>query len=409
MREIKRAESRSEFPEFGQTVTTSGDAANQDLFFGRTRNSMRTEVMHFSLLEKTVAADMSFAQETAAAILNDANLATTMPAIPHTDNDGDGVLDQLIMLQVDDNNQFVTTSDPTSGNPVLNYTSFIPTWYKTNKTIEAPASMFMYTEYTIENIMIPLLEAQRDQYAASSGYYSWPTGQAITQLDAEAPADLVYPDGMKLANNDDPRWSLYHENWLSTMRPNYPQSQVGHTWEVSTIARGYQTGNANSALSEHETAFMEYTLGQLLEDGSMPSFFPDMWKNTYTSTLISGDDRKGPGYIFEVTAPELATINTNRANQSLPALQDIELDSVRYYNTQIGQWKKILAKNEPDKLNARYYLTNNLDNFDEPSEINSWRNALTNTSSDHLQFNIADLAGSSKTRSQATTRATWMM
>ena len=90
------------------------------------------------------------------------------------------------------------------------------------------------------------------------------------------------------------------------------------------------------------------------------------------SDVLSGDDRKGPGYIFLGHATQL------------------DLDSVRYFNNQIASWSRMLAENEFEKINARRYIFDNLDQFDEPSELSNWMEDLESSNSTVSNFSLDD-------------------
>ena len=106
------------------------------------------------------------------------------------------------------------------------------------------------------------------------------------------------PEGMYLANNDDPRWLLFH----------------------SAVA------NAHTDLKP-----------------AAPLFHRNYSKS----------DTSGLGYTFVGGSGDR-----------------VLKDSVRYYNDIITSWKKMLAQNELDKLNARALILSQIDNIDNLDELN---------------------------------------
>ena len=91
---------------------------------------------------------------------------------------------------------------------------------------------------------------------------------------------------------------------------------------------------------------------------SGPSSYPDsdgvrqmreMW-------IGWGDDRFGAGYHY---------------------LGEAGHDSVRMYNNMIANWERMLAKNELEKLNARAFIMNNINSFDDVSEVSTWLEDLS--------------------------------
>lgn len=414
---------------FEQTITTSnivGEVGNdvhynQDLFFGKTRNKGRTQFTSFSLSPEAIVADLILAEATRGVFipptadqgdecasnpgstLNTGEcIATNLPAIPTNNADNDDVVTHLTMFEMDDAGQYVTTTDG-SGNSTLNGMQFVPVWAQDHKVIEAPASMFMYTQYTIENIMIPQLKSLRDAYATNSGLYKWPTGEAITPSNPLPPSTwpMACPESMILANNDDPRWSMYHQDWLTAMESASAGSSnpsAINDWKVSTLKRGYQTGNSSSSISEDERTFQQHVLTDLFTSSNLGDLISDAFVDMAISTTLQGDDRRGPGYIFEASDADVAAASAYAATHypGRVITDDIHIDSVRYYNNQIAQWSRILAKNELDKLNARWYISENQAAFADPDQINTWRDAMNNSSAAHLEFTMEDLANSSE-------------
>ena len=83
-------------------------------------------------------------------------------------------------------------------------------WSTTQRTAIEPASYFLKTEHTIESVDIPQLEDLRNS-ELQAGLSSNPPLYALEEWQHK---DSV-PDGMYLANNDDPRWILFHQSeWL---------------------------------------------------------------------------------------------------------------------------------------------------------------------------------------------------
>ena len=88
--------------------------------------------------------------------------------------------------------------------------NFNVAWSTNQRTAIEPASYFLKTEHTIESIDIPQLEALRDA-ELQAGLNSDPPLYALEDWQHK---DSV-PDGMYLANGDDPRWILFHQgHWL---------------------------------------------------------------------------------------------------------------------------------------------------------------------------------------------------
>ena len=88
--------------------------------------------------------------------------------------------------------------------------NFNVAWSINQRTAIEPASYFLKTEHTIESIDIPQLEALRDA-ELQAGRNSDPPLYALEDWQHK---DSV-PDGMYLANSDDPRWILFHQgHWL---------------------------------------------------------------------------------------------------------------------------------------------------------------------------------------------------
>ena len=121
-------------------------------------------------------------------------------------------------------------------------------------TGQLPASHFMKTQYTIEQVDIPLLELARNSYFhAHPELYEWPDGTssevAYSSLPWQYPSRTVWPQpddaaedpdtiwtDMVLANNDDHRWELFYQDWLNTVGNNIPN-------QASTLTKGYDLPN----------------------------------------------------------------------------------------------------------------------------------------------------------------------
>ena len=158
-----------------------------------------------------------------------------------------------------------------------------------------PASWFLKTELEIEQYNIPNLEALRN------AYFTAHVGDNGNQLYAPLEPwqeESSQPEGMYLANNDDPRWLLFHSavaDAHANLKPAAPLFYANY--------------------STSETSGLGYT-------------------------FVGGSDDR------------------------------VLKDSVRYYNDIITSWKKMLAQNELDKLNARALILSQIDNIDNLDELN---------------------------------------
>ena len=336
---------------------------NQDLFYGTVRNTSIGLADHFRLIPAPDAIRASLTQSMIEDYIHiDTNSA---PVFHFTDTDNDGIADFPMLYKRSSTTGLIIPDS-------VAYFTFA--WSTIPAKAMLPASHFMKTEYTIENVDIPMLEALRDNYFRNSGFYHYPTGQlASTQ---ESALGWSYPSGMKYANNDDHRWELFHQNWMNTMSLNYPVFQDS----ASTLQRGYQvTGNIfTTATNVLLNAF------QNIPQGTADPLLLDRIQ----TEAITGNDRIGPGYRFEVDPLELAAINL--ANGSF--LSDIQLDSVRYYNNQIAAWKLILAENEFAKLNARQYIMNNVQSFSDPSTLQTWMGSLQQSGQTVNNWSLEDFS-----------------
>lgn len=205
--------------------------------------------------------------------------------------------------------------------------TFAMDWSESLAVSSLPASFFSKTQYAIETYDIPGLEARRDIYFANSGLYAWPDGS-----DGSIPyedLDWQYPPGMKLANNDDERWELYHQSWLGMMRYHYSDFRDS----LSTVFAGHQ--GRDFITSEDD----DYSLSDAFVPGLDTALMARI--NAHYAAWQSdegypGDDM-GPGYLF---TPDSAG----------------QVDSVYIYNEAIRQWRLMLAENELEKYAARQQL-----------------------------------------------------
>jgi hypothetical protein len=195
-----------------QSVSTSSDeqpgnsGVNQDVFFGRTENVYSTEIQRFGLTSELAmglkASECVCTPYFHYAVGGD---ASPMPGVTLTNNDGESV-------------------------------DFSLAWNMQMIWEVAPASYFSKTQYDIETNIIPALEAQRNQEFGSGlgTLYAWPDGSTS--------GAYTYPNpGMYLANNDDPRWWLYHAdevtaNGFSATFPLRPTTYSNN----ETSGPGYQ-------------------------------------------------------------------------------------------------------------------------------------------------------------------------
>ena len=86
-------------------------------------------------------------------------------------------------------------------------------WNTVSTESVLPAANFIKTQYQIESIDIPSLIALRDQFFTSNpDLYRYPDGTP-SNLTSSLNYDEL-PESMRLANNDDPRWSNYYFDWV---------------------------------------------------------------------------------------------------------------------------------------------------------------------------------------------------
>ena len=248
---------------FNQAISTSGDeqdgtgGSNQDLFFGKTENILMSK-------EKVFGLESVYEHDTDAAVDG-----TSLPYLSF--------------------NRVGTNQDQDASKRI--YVG----WKDANAVQPGPASWFLKTELEIEQYNIPNLEALRN------AYFTAHVGGNGNQLYAPLEPwqeESSQPEGMYLANNDDPRWLLFHSAVANAHTDLKPAAPLFH--------RNY---------SKSDTSGLGYT-------------------------FVGGSDDR------------------------------ILKDSVRYYNDIITSWKKMLAQNELDKLNARALILSQIDNIDNLDELN---------------------------------------
>ena len=338
----------SEEISFNQEIATSaepldyGGGMNQDLFFGQVRNTAISTHRIFDAQPVSTAMDEASANQLIVDLDQNAEgVVGTQMVIQ--DWDGNGEIDQIPMLKL--TNQ--------GGSPTGEIIPFILNWRGAVKTSVLPASNFMKTELTISTVDIPLLEFARDAYFQNHPeLYKWPDGE-----HSNVDVSWSYPDGMTLANNDDHRWEMFHQDWMDSMKTHHLST---FPTQASTITRGYDVGSA--MLADDYIDFSEFvtneTEARAIEDA------------------ISGNDKIGPGYQFLGT--------------------DVGLDSVRYYNNQISAWSRMLAENEFEKINARRFIFDNLSQFDDVSELSNWAEDLESSGMTANNYSLDDFSYTSE-------------
>ncbi|MDG2426288.1 MAG: hypothetical protein P8M07_06875, partial [Flavobacteriales bacterium] len=346
---------------FNENVTTSAEpqdmdyGVNQDLFYGKVTNTSMGVTTNFGLDPANVAVS-SAASSTIAEDLGLA-LAGTPSQYVLQDSDGDGYVDYLPFFEANADGSLKLTG----GNYSIK--QFAMGWTETIKKSDLPASYFMKTQFTIENVDIALLEIARDAYfAAHSDYYTWPDGTSASVPYASL--GWTYPDGMKLANNDDHRWELYHQTWMDTRNT----ADSDHLKAASTLQRGYQIPNTSIV--------SDLTGDDIAEIITTGSSFSTALATRLTNEYLTGDDRIGPGYRFGASTAQVEAAKTATGDATLI---EIDLDSVRYYNVQIAQWKKMLAENELEKISARKFLFSNLASYSHPDSLTNWIENLSSS------------------------------
>ena len=390
---------------FNQEISTSEDVdlssgdsqffQNTDLYIGKTRNTGMGFMKRFDITMYDHAVAAGIAHQSTSEIGIPTGGADA-PIMPWIDNDGDGALDHLMMMEITASS---TASNPTYVETDGNYTyyPFDFIWTTTTTMVELPASMFVFTEQTIETNMILSLEEARDSYFAQHPeYYNWPFTNGATNYDASVnvPTGFSYPKdpvtgedlGMRLANNDDHRWDLYHKDWLTNNA-----SQLSHP-AASSIERGYQVPSGTFTAAQIEAGQAQLSEEMANMSNLYPDAIPASWATSLVETVLTADDRKGPGYIFNVTDAQLAAAKLASGNDKLTPLG---LDSVRYFNNQIAAWSKIIAQNEFEKANARAFINANMSSYSDVDSLTSFIDALDNSATDAMNFNLEDLGGSS--------------
>ena len=398
---------------FEQAISTAGEISglasgdseyfqNNDLFFGSTRNNGIGFRKRYDMVPINDGANAG----EIGGILNSVGIddgGQSAPQLPVIDNDGDGTLDHMILFELEQGStaqnpafSLTNTADPNS----YIMAKFTWLWKTTTSIVELPASKFLYTQSAIENTIIAsLIEARDSYFAQHPEYYDWPFTNGTTNYDASVnvPTGFSYPKdpetgedlGMRLANNDDHRWDLYYKDWLTANK-----LKLRHP-DPSSIERGYQVPYDES--DTLTAAQIEAGQAQLSEElANMSNLYPDAipasWATSLAETVGTADDRKGPGYIFNVTDAQLEAAIIASGNDNLTPLG---LDSVRYFNNQIAAWSKIIAQNEFEKANARAFINANLDQYDDVEELNSFQDALESSASAAMNFTLGDLGGSS--------------
>lgn len=200
-----------------QSVSTSTDeqpgnsGVNQDLFFGRTTNVYSTEIQRFGLASE-LAMDLKSSECGCSPYFEFAEGGASpnpMPSIDFVNESGDVM-------------------------------PFALSWNAQVLWEVAPASFFMKTQYDIETNILPALEQQRNQTFAEGlgSTYAWPNGNTT--------GSYTFPEGMYLANNDDPRWWLYHTDAATNagFAPSFPLHPTTYT-ENEKTGPGYQFLGSN--------------------------------------------------------------------------------------------------------------------------------------------------------------------
>ncbi|MDC0600383.1 hypothetical protein OAO65_03645 [Flavobacteriales bacterium] len=352
-----------------ETVTTSSEEQsfvygnNQDLYYGTVRNT----AIGFAKHHKMIAVSDALGASMSLGMMNTLGVAVDdAPVFHFTDSDSDGVADFPMFWKKAANGSI----DP-------DYAAYFTfEWCDIPSKALLPASYFMKTEYTIENVDIPTLEAARDHYFKSSGYYTYPDGQAATTVNV----GWSYPEGMKFANNDDHRWELFHQTFMNernAINSLYPT-------QASTLQKGYQI---NADIWSDVNGATLNNMASSITSGT--AGFDAAYISRLQNEALHGDDRVGPGYRFSVSAAQLAAAQPSNG----AAISEIQLDSVRYYNAQINAWKLMLAQNEFEKLNARKYIMDNVEQqFSDPAQLSTWIEDLQSSSSEVNNWSIDDFS-----------------
>ena len=361
----------SESLEFNQSITTSASHyKEQDVFYGQVKNTSMSNHRIFGLNPTQSVINSTLGQNASAFNGIPFNDEQGAPQAVFADANNDGELDEILMMELDAN-----------GNATGKVTPFVMNWSGKVKQAQLPASHFMKTQYTIENVDIPFLEVARNAYFSSHPeLYSWPDGTSsnvpYNQLSWEYPYRVIWsglendePDtiwtNMMLANNDDHRWESFYSDWLSSVGHNIPN-------KASTITKGYNVPSSIQSLIDISSEILEGDLPEELQLSGVPA---DITARLLTDKFI-GDDRIGPGYRF--------------------LSNDITLDSVRFYNNQIAQWSKILAQNEFEKINARRFIFDNLSSYSEIDQLSDWSEDLQSSGATANQFSLDDFTSSTE-------------
>ena len=261
---------------FTQSLTTSSEpltynwGTNQDLFFGRTENTIISERGAMRLMPTSNAIkeaqfaqwaddldiDLSTPTAVTDASTDSSSAPKEVPTMVTMDNDHDGFVDVAWFIPATKSfsDAGIPQYDFTPGNQtVTSSLGFNYVWKGSTAISSAPASFFSKTQYTIETQDIPSLESARDSYFANAyieldseddpGYgvkdadepylYAYPDGTPPT-----ATPSWTYPEGMQIANNDDQRWVNYHADWITQRQSDKP-----NFFQQDNVQRGYTLGD----------------------------------------------------------------------------------------------------------------------------------------------------------------------
>lgn len=359
---------------FNETVTTSAEeqsmdyGINQDLFYGAVTNTSMGITKNFGPSPASVAISAASASNMANSL--GLPLSGTSSEFILDDANGDGYIDSYPFFEANEDGSVKLTGN----NATIQ--EFSLGWSESIKKSLLPASYFMKTQYTIESVDIPMLESARKAYFHKyPQWYSWPDG---TSADvAYEDLDWTYPEGMQLANNDDHRWELFHQNWMANMKSDHPDFPT----EASTISKGYQIPDPTGAVNDWATDLSATITADLAGSGVSETLVSRL-----SADLESGDDRLGAGYIFSV--PE----------EDLNGQDPRNLDSVRYYNIQIASWKQMLAENELEKLSFRRKIFGDLQEdpnnspYADPNQLTTWIDNLNATGAIANDWSLEDFA-----------------
>ena len=296
------------------------------------------------------------------------------------DANNDGVVDFIPLVKL------TSSGELALDNNQIQIRNYCLGWMERVVTGQLPASHFMKTQYTIEQVDIATLEIARNSYfSAHPELYNWPDGTASNvpyeNLPWQYPSRTVWPQpddagddpdiigtDMILANNDDHRWELFYQDWLNSVGNNIPN-------QASTLTKGYDLPNLEVAALGYDATL----LGIAAESAAEIGVSQELWTRIL-SDPTTGDDRTGPGYRF--------------------LGEDITLDSVRYYNNQIRQWKMMLAENELEKINARTKLFEDIEQFADVDNLSDWATNLEGTAEAYNSFSIDDFGEAANNEGQ---------